>query len=597
MRFTRIVLLVPVDGSAPCHASGRSTARWVLPLQELALFHPAGHLGQPGNPFGKDIANAGLFRALARHGGYARVNVLNQLQLPPSDIAAALFPDGQSLAAVASAPLQSTDVPARGGVLLRGQPYLADLAWVRRSAARDLDYSLVGVVHTLAPPAIRELIGACVVAPVEPWDALICSSPVVQQAVSNMFESWHSYASQRYGLKRRIAPELALIPLAVDVDRLEDHGRRIDLGRQLRSDHGIGEQDMVALWVGRLSFYEKAFPQPMFLALEHAAQQLDHTVHFLMAGWFPDGANDRRLYEQAAATYAPSVRLVFLDGNDPDVVAACWPAADVFLSLVDNIQETFGLTPVEAMAAGMPVVVSDWDGYRSTVTDGEQGFLIPTLGAMGPQLGSFLANLHSLGVESYQTYVGAVAQHTAVDVDAAAQALIRLFSSRELRERMGASARERAKARFSWPVVVQQYNQLFERLTERRLQARSERAAQPAPSSTHPFRGDPFADFQLFATDVVASSTRISRVDPFSPEAVIQRCRTVELDRMFAGIHANEVEVSQLLGAFMAQPMHTLGTLQQLFAPERAEPIALAVVWLCKLGALRWDSADCSPLN
>ena len=40
------------------------------------------------------------------------------------------------------------------------------------------------------------------------------------------------------------------------------------------------------------------------------------------------------------------------------------------MSLADNIQETFGLTPVEAMAAGLPCVMSDWDGYRDTVRDG-----------------------------------------------------------------------------------------------------------------------------------------------------------------------------------------------------------------------------------
>src|SRR3546814_3034291 len=55
-----------------------------------------------------------------------------------------------------------------------------------------------------------------------------------------------------------------------------------------------------------------------------------------------------------------------------------WAAADVFVSLSDNIQESFGITPVEAMAAGLPCIVSDWDGYRDTVVDGETGILVPT---------------------------------------------------------------------------------------------------------------------------------------------------------------------------------------------------------------------------
>ena len=62
-----------------------------------------------------------------------------------------------------------------------------------------------------------------------------------------------------------------------------------------------------------------------------------------------------------------------------------------FLSLVDNPQETFGLAPVEAMAAGVPVVVSDWDGYRYTVSDGVEGFLIPTLAPANAGQGEELA--------------------------------------------------------------------------------------------------------------------------------------------------------------------------------------------------------------
>ena len=42
------------------------------------------------------------------------------------------------------------------------------------------------------------------------------------------------------------------------------------------------------------------------------------------------------------------------------------------------MQETFGLTPIEAMACGVPQVVADWDGYRETVVEGETGFRVPT---------------------------------------------------------------------------------------------------------------------------------------------------------------------------------------------------------------------------
>ncbi len=66
-----------------------------------------------------------------------------------------------------------------------------------------------------------------------------------------------------------------------------------------------------------------------------------------------------------------------LDASERDK-AGLYGAADVFLSLSDNIQETFGLTVVEALAAGLPVVASDWDGYKALVRDGISGYLVPT---------------------------------------------------------------------------------------------------------------------------------------------------------------------------------------------------------------------------
>ena len=94
----------------------------------------------------------------------------------------------------------------------------------------------------------------------------------------------------------------------------------------------------------------------MFRAAEEAAKATGGKVHFALVGWFPNPEDHRSMYEEAAAAYAPSVAVHYLNGNDAALVGAMWAAGDIFLSLVDNIQETFGITPLEAMAAGMPVV-------------------------------------------------------------------------------------------------------------------------------------------------------------------------------------------------------------------------------------------------
>ena len=61
--------------------------------------------------------------------------------------------------------------PLEAGTLLRGQPYISELAWERGHRHGHQAYSLVGMIHTLAPPKVRELIGEVLLAPVQPWDA------------------------------------------------------------------------------------------------------------------------------------------------------------------------------------------------------------------------------------------------------------------------------------------------------------------------------------------------------------------------------------------------------------------------------------------
>lgn len=556
-------------------------------IDELTIFHPAGRFGLPGNPFGKDVANEGLFRAFARYADYRQLNVLNQTGASPKDIAEDLFSSGAVRMPIGSAPLHSTDVPARGGVLLRGQPYLSELSWARRAAAADCEYSLVGLIHTIAPPGVREMIGAASVAPTQEWDALVCTSPSVQQAMSNMFDQNDLYLRERLGAVSLIRPKLPLIPLGVDCDHLSrlasDHAR----GESLRRQCGVEKGEIVVLWVGRLSFFEKAFPQSMFAAVEQAASSSGVKTHFFMVGWFPGGAADLERYRQAASAYAPSVNVVFLDGNDADIVGSCWAAGDIFLSLVDNVQETFGLAPVEAMAAGLPVVVSDWDGYSYTVRDGEDGFLVPTLIGSAPHLGSILASMHSLQMESYQGYVGVVAQHTAVCVERAAAGLAALMSSAELRLKMGESARARAVSEFSWPAVVNKYDSLFEELSLCRLEAK-QMSGVSSGFAVNPCRGNPFQDFEGFSTDALGPATRFRLVSGIEPGAALEQIYAVELNCVFSIWRASRSEVAQLLALLKERPDQSLAEIHQEFDSSRSEFVSLALVWLAKLGVLKW---------
>ena len=556
---------------------------------EITLLHPAGFLQVPagGQPFGKDVANVGLFGALARHGGYQRINVLHRCGAGASDLRPQFFPETPT-GVLATGSLWDTQHAQRSGQLLRGSVALAELSWLRRTSALDAAYSLVGVIHTIAPPAIRQQIAASAQAPVHPWDALICTSAAVQAAMEQMFEAQEAWLAERFGATRQPRPQLPLIPLGVDVALLAQQRADGAARASLRTRLGLADTDLLVLWVGRLSYFEKAFPQVMIQAVHQAAQRSGQRMVLGLVGWFPNGEADQQLYVEAAQQLAPGLPVSLLNGGNPEVLAQSWAAADVFLSLVDNIQETFGLAPVEAMAAGLPVVASDWDGYRYTVRDGVDGFLVPTLGSPGGAPGELLAHLHSLELETYQTYVGAVAQHTAVHVGRAADALVALAESPELRARMGAAGQARAQAMFDWPVVVGQYKALFAELAERRVHAL--RAGELAAGARiQPSRGDPFADFRGFASSVLEPDL-VVRLAPGVVAADLEGRLGVKLNRLYSGVRGSNAEALALLQAVESAGAAGV-SVQELLAGASAQLrpyLETTLVWLAKQGLVDW---------
>lgn len=555
----------------------------------LAIYNPSAQLGLGKNPFGKDVANMGLWRALAQHGGFERIDVLSNGPADATRVRQALLDGRPSTTEFHVSTIMDQRAAAAAGALVRGKAELADMAWLRRTALGDRAYSLLGLVHTVAPPAIREYIAASAFAPTHPWDALICTSPSIVQSLTEMFDAVGEFAGERFGGTRRPRPHLPLVPLGVDLAGQRAKSDRPQVRKTVRERLGLGDDDILVLWVGRLSFFEKAYPQPMFRAVEEAAQATGAKVVFQMAGWFPVEPRHRDLYRQAASAYAPSVDVQFIDGNDRALLDETWAAADIFISLVDNIQETFGITPLEAMASGVPVVVSDWDGYRYTVQDGVQGFLIPTLIPPRDGVGRTIAVPHLMLLQSYQSYVGALGLHTAVHVGRAAEAVAALIRSPDLRRRMGEAGRERVRTAFDWPVVAGLYRELVEELGRIRLAA-------PPPEQVmrmHPAKGDPFGEFAHFATHVLSPQMRVRLRAGASP-GDLDRAARVDLDSAYAGVRASPAECAVMLGMLAGGTSRTVAELTAGFPPQRRAQLELGLTWMAKIGIVDWlaDEAE-----
>jgi len=452
---------------------------------------------------GRHFAGLGFLSAFAQHSSADRiVGFVRNAKLGQEfcDQINRLRPDRSSGFVTAS------NLPALKeiGCLYTPSPINASQAWARElSGSRS--WSLCGVNHTLSSSRVMDAITELLAAPIQPWDAIICTSKASREVILKLMQRQAEYLARRLGATRFVTPQLPVIPLGVDCASQSRHRDHRD---EARAALGLEPGDVAVLFLGRLSFHAKANPAPMYMALERLASR--HRFVLIECGWTANEHIATALAE-AQAKLCPSVRCITLDGREPDVRTRAWAAADIFCSLSDNIQETFGLTPIEAMAAGLPVVVTDWDGYKDTVRDGIDGFAVPTLAAP-PGAGGLLAARHAHEIDSYDVYIGQASTAVVVDIDATVAAFDRLAADPDLRQRMGSAGAARAREVFDWQVVVRAYEHLWAELGDLR---NAKGAVSPPPSETAggfwPARPDPFDLFDSFPSAVLSSDHKVMR--------------------------------------------------------------------------------------
>jgi len=393
---------------------------------------------------------------------------------------------------------------AKFGTVFFPTPGYQSAAW-QRARADPRSCSLVGITHTVSTRKIIESLHHLMLEPVHPWDAIICTSRAVQSVVQRQFEMEADYIRARFGATRVPQPQLPVIPLGIHT---ADFAPSDQARAKMRARFETPDSAVVVMTMGRLTSVEKANPVPLFQALEKIAKKQGKPLHLWMVGWSSRDA-EQELHEKGAAQICPSVTVHFIDGRAPDVREDVWSGADIFTLPVDNIQETFGLVPVEAMAAGLPVVMPDWNGFRDTVVDGETGFLIPTTTpppdhASGARLGQRFAD----GTDDYLRHLTIVQQQTVIDVPIYTDALSRLVADAGLRQKMGAAGRAHVQQNFDWKAVIPQYRALAAELAAQRATATLDTSA---PS---PIEGSPFDLYQAYPTQHLQPDTQITPLRP-----------------------------------------------------------------------------------
>ena len=546
-----------------------------------AIFHHPDMIERPTTPLaGRRTAGQSFLRGYARH---VAAEALHCAANQPGHIDQfkALMAEAGWTGPVTGQLLQQPQGLSEPGTLMLPGPNLGSFAWPRRRVGQA-HYALCGITHTMSTKRIMEGLTEMMMSPVEPWDAIICTSHAVQSVVRTQLDEIAGYVTGRFAARRVPRPMLPVIPLGIDTAQFaHDPASRA----RWRDKLGLDGDTIAVLSMGRLSVAEKFHPAPLMIALQQATAQTGKRMVLLMTGWFNDAATEK-LHRDMAAAFCPDVEVQFPDGKDEVLRYEIWSAADIFALPVDNIQETFGLAPVEAMAAGLPVVCSDWNGFRDTVEDGVTGFRVRTVMAP-PGEGQVISARFEGERDSYLQYLVQAHQRTAVDVPEMAAAFVSLANDPDLRARMGAAGQARANRLYDWAAVIPQYQALWGEQTARRLRDMPTSAPGPGQASS-PHAIDPFRLYAGYPTAALAPETRLSAVrdvDVAEFRSLIDLTGAMAFKRMVAP--AEDMAV-------IHNAVRTLGPVSFRELRNRTQAtdgtLSSAVLWMAKFDLIRVET-------
>ena len=482
----------------------------------LATSHSYGQAGA-GVLVGRLVANTSFVRALARHADFDRFRFYVGEASDAETVRGLFETELEGRLELAN----MVDLPqhlARGEVsVLHHGSHLdrfLDLVHLRDRYATST-VPVTGQIHTLSYPRSTNDYLRALLLPPRREDAILCSSETGRRVVEGVFEELRTELASRGVELDALECELPVIPLGVDVEALGGGD-----GPQLRQELSIPNDALCALVLARFSEYDKMDLFPLLLAFRAAAKRLDRPAVLLLAGARQGTRTPEMLQLWARALgFGDDVRFLvdFPEDRKRDVLAA----ADVFVSPTDNPQETFGITVVEAMAAGVPQIVTDFDGYRESVTE-ETGIRVPTHW-LPPS--SELRDVSPLLYERpLHLFLG---QGVSVELEALEDAIVQLGRDPARREAMSRASVARARERYDWRGVIAETDALWKRLAEHPFQ--------PRDVGRHPLALDFERTFAHYPTGTLAPDRllRVSEHGRWTTEAGLHHPIHPELQNLF----------------------------------------------------------------
>jgi D-inositol-3-phosphate glycosyltransferase len=210
-------------------------------------------------------------------------------------------------------------------------------------------------------------------------------------------------------LYRAPRENLVMIPCGFDPSEFSPMHRD-----EARAELGLSQHEKIVLQLGRMVPRKGVDNVVLALARLIRANRIEQRVRLLVVGGESREPDPRltpeigRLWELARAEGIED-QVTFVGSRDRSELRHFYAASDVFVTT--PWYEPFGITPLEAMACGTPVIGANVGGIAYTVVHGETGYLVPPKDpeTLAEKLGLVLeqpalaAHLGQLGVRRVQT--------------------------------------------------------------------------------------------------------------------------------------------------------------------------------------------------
>lgn len=411
-------------------------------------------------------------------------------------------------------------------------------------------WPITAVIHSLNGRDVVDHAVRLSHAALTPHDAVFCTSRDGHAAMERLLAGGARIAG------RSFAGRLVRLPLGVDDELLDARGDR----ERGRARLKIPADAIVLLVLGRITPTQKMDLGPLCRVLARRVVPASPApVVLLLAG--SASPHDLTLAKGVITTSGmePHVRLHanFPLKDKPDVLAM----SDILVSPVDNTQETFGLSLLEAMAAGLPVVASRFDGYKDLVEDGVDGFLVDTWWSGHDPMGEWFDLMDPDIAQLFQ------AQGVAIDLDRLADRLLSLVGDPSRRAAMGRAGQAKVLSTYRWSRVIAAYERVWSQL-RREVGSRA-----PEPAGENPYALGPTQTCGGYASRRLEASTRLrASAQPLDEAPYNETAPLLATPLLEAVLDA------------AARPTTVAGVVEAVQAP--ADRVMFAVRWLLKYGFL-----------